>query len=202
MTSAKSTKRPRPDKPRPDFPLFPHLCGQWAKKIRGRFVYFGPWSDPDGALRLYLRQKDDLLAGRKPRPVDESEGGVTVAHATPTTIETRPNTKSLMSPSPYVQGFQSSFKQFFSERALKNMAPTPHNIKSRCHYFTYLQINYGYLLSIRSAASAQATSPATNAVPAAQNSAFTSAGIWSEASKPKTAALASASPIFLCISFG
>ena len=81
MTSAKSTRRTRPDKPRPDFPLFPHGCGQWAKKIRGRLVYFGPWADAEGALRRYLRQKDDLLAGREPRPADQTEDGVTVAAA-------------------------------------------------------------------------------------------------------------------------
>jgi integrase len=57
----------KPAKPYPEFPLFAHAAGVWAKKIRGRMYYFGPWSDPDGALRKYNEQADDLHAGRKPR---------------------------------------------------------------------------------------------------------------------------------------
>lgn len=58
-------------KPRPDFPLFPHATGRWAKKVKGNLCYFGKTAeDPQGeaALLLWLEQKDDLLAGRKPRP--------------------------------------------------------------------------------------------------------------------------------------
>src|SRR5262245_10358639 len=70
MTMANSTLQKRPAKPRPDFALFPHRNGRWAKKVRRKFCYFGKWADdPKGekAAGLWADQKDDLLAGRTPR---------------------------------------------------------------------------------------------------------------------------------------
>lgn len=42
-----------PPKPSPDFPLYPHRSGKWAKKIKGKTTYFGRWADPEGALAEY-----------------------------------------------------------------------------------------------------------------------------------------------------
>ena len=61
----KTPKKKKSVKPYPDFPLFLHRTGQWAKKIKGRTHYFG--NDPDVALKKYTKERDDLQAGRVPR---------------------------------------------------------------------------------------------------------------------------------------
>lgn len=75
MSRTDSTPAPAADKtkkPNPNFPLFPHTAGVWAKKIRGKLHYLGTWDEPDGALAKYNAQKEALHAGRKPR--EEAEG--------------------------------------------------------------------------------------------------------------------------------
>jgi integrase len=70
--------RQKPSKPYPDFPLFAHATGRWAKKIRGKLAYFGKVADdPDGAAAIlrYQEQRDELYAGRKPR---DKTNGLTV----------------------------------------------------------------------------------------------------------------------------
>lgn len=48
-----------------DFPLSWHKgVGQWMKKFKGKQYYFG--ADPNAAIKLYLSQKDHLIAGVDP----------------------------------------------------------------------------------------------------------------------------------------
>lgn len=66
------------EKPYPDYPLTPHPCGSWCKRINGRLHYFGPLNDPQAALREFLEQRDDLYAGRNPNRI---KGNVTLGNA-------------------------------------------------------------------------------------------------------------------------
>lgn len=59
-------KQTKPDKPYVGYPLFAHNAGVWARKINGKFHYFGPWDDPQGALDRYIAERDFLYAGRTP----------------------------------------------------------------------------------------------------------------------------------------
>jgi len=64
---SKGTEILRPGKPHPDFPFRPHATRRWAKKVRGRFCFFGKVADdPEGekALKLWLEEKDDLVASQ------------------------------------------------------------------------------------------------------------------------------------------
>jgi integrase len=65
-TSRGGTKAKKPAKPK-GFPLTPNGNGQWSKKISGKVYYFGPWADPDGALKRYLEVAQNLAAGRPAR---------------------------------------------------------------------------------------------------------------------------------------
>jgi hypothetical protein len=68
-TATTATKKPA--KPYEGFLLSAHAAGVWCKKIRGRLHYFGPWNDPDAALKKYLAQKEALHSGKTPKPKPE-----------------------------------------------------------------------------------------------------------------------------------
>jgi len=60
----------KPDKPYDGFPLFAHATGRWAKKIRGKLHYFGPWGDPEGTLVRFNREWPYLSEGRTRPAID------------------------------------------------------------------------------------------------------------------------------------
>lgn len=69
----------------PNFPLYAHANGQWAKRIRGKICYFGKWEDKEGALKRYLAEKDYLLSGVVP----PSQSGHTVLEVCDRFIEAK-----------------------------------------------------------------------------------------------------------------
>ena len=67
---ADSTSTAKPSKPYPDFPLYPHDTKRWAKKIKGRTHYFGPWDNWQAALERFQYENDYLQLGKTPPPRD------------------------------------------------------------------------------------------------------------------------------------
>lgn len=52
-----------------DTPLFAHQCGHWARKIKGRLIYFGRWDQgvtPEEAYDLFKEERDKWYAWRDP----------------------------------------------------------------------------------------------------------------------------------------
>ena len=68
-------KTAKPKKPYPDFPLFAHQTGQWAKKIRGKTFYFG--TDSEAALKKYTAKRGVHRGGQGP---GRSRGGQIVVY--------------------------------------------------------------------------------------------------------------------------
>lgn len=68
MPHLDSSNQSKPAKPYPEFPLYAHSVGQWAKKIRGKTYYFGLWADPDGAMANYTSRREELESGIRPAP--------------------------------------------------------------------------------------------------------------------------------------
>jgi len=79
IPTERNSKTVKPEKPYEGFPLFAHATNRWAKKIRGKLHYFGPWNDPDGALERLNHAWPFLKDGRTPPAIDTGEG-CTVRH--------------------------------------------------------------------------------------------------------------------------
>lgn len=62
--STNSSQANKPAKPYEVFALFAHATRRWAKKIRGKLHYFGPWRDPQAALERFNRERPFLSKGR------------------------------------------------------------------------------------------------------------------------------------------
>lgn len=75
MTDSKQNRaRRRPSKqqkPYRDYPLSWHPSGQWCKRIKGTLYYFG--SDAEKALERYLRERDWIVAGKTPPPIEVAD---------------------------------------------------------------------------------------------------------------------------------
>lgn len=79
--------RTKPDKPYLDFPLYAHNSGRWAKKIKGRTHFFGPWDDWQAALERFQYENDFLQQGKTPPPRDVT--ALTVAELVNSMLEHR-----------------------------------------------------------------------------------------------------------------
>src|SRR5262245_55347924 len=81
VNSTPSASTHKPPKP-PGSPLYSHRTRRWAKRVRGKIHYFGPWSWdlPDHghgeALKLWREQEAELRAGLVPR--SRRQEGVTL----------------------------------------------------------------------------------------------------------------------------
>jgi integrase len=66
----KKDKRTKPKKPRRDWPLSAHSCGQWVKVVtvngKQKTHYLGPWDKPEEALAEWVRIRDHALLGQSP----------------------------------------------------------------------------------------------------------------------------------------
>ncbi|QJX00308.1 tyrosine-type recombinase/integrase [Frigoriglobus tundricola] len=130
----------KPKKPYLDFPLTPHACGKWAKKIRGKLHYFGQWArrlegvlvpiaGEDGwkpALEEYKKVADDLHAGRTPRG-EADKDKLTVAdlcNAFLTAKKRKMDAGELTSMMWYDYKFATDFlvKQFGAKRLVDDLA--------------------------------------------------------------------------------
>lgn len=117
----------QPDKPdRPEgSPLFAHATRRWAKKIRGRLHYFGPWADHDAAHGKYLEQRPYLEAGMKP---PSNDGRLTIRELVNRFLTSKRHLLDTHELSPltfqeYLAVGELLVKELHGERAVEDLRP-------------------------------------------------------------------------------
>lgn len=118
-------------KPSRSFPIFPHPGGQWAKKVKGRFYYFGSWKkDPKGeaALEDWLARKDGILAGLDRLRVANAPEAMTLGQLLKLFIENRRNSMladelSMRTYGDYVREIQAFVTAVGSEGQVSALTP-------------------------------------------------------------------------------
>lgn len=111
----------KPDKPYPEFPLYAHASGKWAKKVEGRIVYFGRWEDPDGALLAFQESQ-------KPKSIGNIPLGLSVFNACNLFLSAKKKgvsekTLSERSYQDYKRTLQRFSKVIGHDRILENLQP-------------------------------------------------------------------------------
>ena len=61
--SSVSRRQSKPKKPYPEFPLSIRQSGQWFKKFKGKFHYFGAIDDWQSAFEKYEREWPHIIQG-------------------------------------------------------------------------------------------------------------------------------------------
>ena len=80
MVAKKSKSKPK--KPSKGFPLYAHSNGQWCKTFKGEKHYFGPWDDPQGALKVWKEFEAKHVLGMQPKTSNDSGGATVVGMVT------------------------------------------------------------------------------------------------------------------------
>ena len=106
------------------YPLYLHKSGNFAKKIRGRTVYFG--RDFEEALAKYEQQKDALYAGREPDELGEqSTVGEACNAYMSRNLEKRNNGDiALKTYQNYYDACVRTVEHFGSHRTLESLTPS------------------------------------------------------------------------------
>ena len=72
MVAKQTTAKPK--KPSKNFPLFAYDRGYWCKKFKGKQYNFGPWDDPQGALKAWKEFEAKHVLGMQPTNAGNSGG--------------------------------------------------------------------------------------------------------------------------------